>query len=55
MKNVRGKVILGSIIHSTNRGKVEFLKNALLMINADGKVSDLLESSSPNYSKILNQ
>ena len=38
MKNVREKVILGSIIHSPNRGKVELLKNTLVLINTDGTI-----------------
>ena len=53
MKNVREKVILGSFIHSPNRGKIELLKNALVLINTDGKVCKLIESSEPNYSDTL--
>mgnify|MGYP001343755862 FL=1 len=55
MGNVREKIILGSFIHSPNRGKVELLKNALLLINADGKVIELIESSESRYSSILNE
>ena len=55
MGNVREKLILGSFIHSPNRGKVELLKNALLLINADGKVIELIESSESRYSSILNE
>ena len=55
MGNVREKIILGSFIHSPNRGKVEILKNALLLINADGKVIELIESSESRYSSILNE
>ena len=55
MNNVRGKVIFGSVIHSPNRGKVELLKNALLLVNSDGKVFDLIERGAPNYYETLNQ
>ena len=55
MGNVREKIILGSFIHSPNRGKVEILKNALLLINSDGKVIELIESSESRYSSILNE
>ena len=53
MGNVREKVILGSFIHSTNRDTVELLKNALVLIDTDGKVIDLIESSEPGYSSAL--
>ena len=55
MNNVRGKVIFGSVIHSPNRGKVELLKNALLLVNSGGKVFDLIERGAPNYYETLNQ
>ena len=55
MNNVRGKVIFGTVIHSPNRGKVELLKNALLLVNSDGKVFDLIERGSPRYTRTLNK
>ena len=55
MNNLRGKVIFGSVIHSPNRGKVELLKNALLLVNPDGKVFDLIERGAPSYYRTLNQ
>ena len=49
MNDMQGKAILGSVIHTPTRNRVEFLEKALLLIDEDGKVIDLIEQGTTYY------
>ena len=55
MENLRKKAILGTVIHSPARGKIEFSKNALILISSYGKVTRLIKKTNQNYMKIVNK
>ena len=49
MNNMQGKAILGSVIHTPTRDRIEFLKKALLLIDDEGKVIDLIKHGTAYY------
>jgi len=49
MNNMQGKAILGSVIHTPTRNRIEFLKKALLLIDDEGKVIELIKHGTAYY------